>query len=120
MLFDHFPPPLCREETALTSYPPIAEFLEDYEAVVTIMHTPGVRSFSQKRLNVLESRFELHRTLNGEKEVSDLKAVPHRDFYNVRKVRVWGAWRLCCSPNSCAIVCAVVLRWTPTCTTARA
>ncbi len=62
------------------------EFLVDYESVVAIMHTPAVRSFSQKRLSVLEARFELHRSLNGERELSDLKKIAHRDFYNVRKV----------------------------------
>ena len=70
----------------MSSYPPFTDFLADYEEACNVVHTPAVRSFAQRRLMVLESRFELHRSLNGEKELADLKKVPHRDFYNVRKV----------------------------------
>ena len=35
---------------------------------------------------VLEERFKLHTLLNEEVELAAQKEVPHRDFYNVRKV----------------------------------
>ncbi|TMS05307.1 AMP deaminase 3 [Larimichthys crocea] len=38
------------------------------------------------RLNFLASKFYLHEMLNEMAELKELKCVPHRDFYNVRKV----------------------------------
>ena len=37
-------------------------------------------------LQLLEQRFEIHLLLNGEREGAAQRSVPHRDFYNVRKV----------------------------------
>jgi len=37
-------------------------------------------------LEVLSAKFHLHELLNGSREVLEQKSVPHRDFYNVRKV----------------------------------
>jgi len=45
-----------------------------------------VKSFSYNRLQLLEMRFNLHRRLNGRREYAEQKMVPHRDFYNCRKV----------------------------------
>ena len=45
------------------------------------------KSFCYRRLSYLESRFDLHMMLNEQREQKAQKAVPHRDFYNVRKVR---------------------------------
>eukprot|EP01138_Halocafeteria_seosinensis_P016443 gb/GECG01016774.1/.p1 GENE.gb/GECG01016774.1/~~gb/GECG01016774.1/.p1 ORF type:complete len:1139 (+),score=161.45 gb/GECG01016774.1/:1-3417(+) len=62
------------------------EFQKDYMEVVRTVHLAPVKSFAWKRLKLLESRFKLHCLLNGELESAESKAVPHRDFYNVRKV----------------------------------
>ena len=43
-------------------------------------------SYSFKRLTVLAAKFNLHVVLNSERELGAQKAVPHRDFYNCRKV----------------------------------
>ncbi|CAN0567691.1 unnamed protein product, partial [Ectocarpus sp. 12 AP-2014] len=45
-----------------------------------------VKSLCFKRLQLLEARFNLHVLLNQEAELAAQKSVPHRDFYNVRKV----------------------------------
>jgi len=37
-------------------------------------------------MQVLEERFNLHEMLNADRELAIQKSVPHRDFYNVRKV----------------------------------
>lgn len=51
------------------------------------------KTFSYRRLRYLESRFQLHAMLNEMKEIQAQKMVPHRDFYNVRKVFWWcGLW----------------------------
>lgn len=45
------------------------------------------KTYCHRRLNFLSSKFHLHEMLNEMAELKELKGVPHRDFYNVRKVR---------------------------------
>lgn len=45
------------------------------------------KTYCHRRLNFLESKFSLHEMLNEMSEFKELKSNPHRDFYNVRKVR---------------------------------
>lgn len=45
------------------------------------------KTYCHRRLNFLESKFSLHEMLNEMAEFKELKSNPHRDFYNVRKVR---------------------------------
>eukprot|EP01104_Vermistella_antarctica_P008694 TRINITY_DN2197_c0_g1_i2.p1 TRINITY_DN2197_c0_g1~~TRINITY_DN2197_c0_g1_i2.p1 ORF type:complete len:956 (+),score=186.56 TRINITY_DN2197_c0_g1_i2:237-3104(+) len=44
------------------------------------------KTYCYRQLRVLESRFNLHVILNEAKETDVQKTVPHRDFYNIRKV----------------------------------
>jgi hypothetical protein len=44
------------------------------------------KSFCYRRLSYLSSKFQLHVLLNELCELASQKAVPHRDFYNIRKV----------------------------------
>lgn len=44
------------------------------------------KTYCHRRLNFLMSKFQLHEMLNEMAELKELKCVPHRDFYNVRKV----------------------------------
>ncbi|KAL1422682.1 hypothetical protein MTO96_003767 [Rhipicephalus appendiculatus] len=44
------------------------------------------KSFCYRRLSYLTSKFQLHVLLNELRELAAQKAVPHRDFYNIRKV----------------------------------
>ncbi|ETV96870.1 AMP deaminase [Aphanomyces invadans] len=62
------------------------EFYEDWFEVKRIINSGPVKTFAFKRLKLLESRFNLHVLLNGDRELVSQKAVPHRDFYNIRKV----------------------------------
>uniref|UniRef100_A0A3Q3N6X4 AMP deaminase n=1 Tax=Mastacembelus armatus TaxID=205130 RepID=A0A3Q3N6X4_9TELE len=45
-----------------------------------------VKSFCYRRLQYLSSKFQMHILLNEMKELAAQKKVPHRDFYNIRKV----------------------------------
>jgi hypothetical protein len=45
------------------------------------------KSFCYRRLSYLSSKYQLHTLLNDLHESASQKAVAHRDFYNVRKVR---------------------------------
>lgn len=46
-----------------------------------------MKTVAYRRLELLQARFHLHRQLNADKERGEEKSNPHRDFYNVRKVR---------------------------------
>src|SRR5207302_395093 len=50
-----------------------------------VMNGPA-KTFCHNRLHILEARFNLHELLNHDLEQLVQKSVPHRDFYNVRKV----------------------------------
>jgi len=67
--------------------PSFSEYHSDYFELCRIVHSPFVKSFAYRRLELLEARFQLHKQLNSDRELMESKAVPHRDFYNVRKVR---------------------------------
>jgi AMP deaminase len=43
-------------------------------------------TYAHKRLELLTAKFNLHVLLNEGREFAAQKSVPHRDFYNVRKV----------------------------------
>ncbi|KAJ0393237.1 hypothetical protein P43SY_004491 [Pythium insidiosum] len=62
------------------------EFYDDYFEVKRIVNSGPVKTVSFKRLQLLEARFNLHTLLNSDRELLAQKAVPHRDFYNIRKV----------------------------------
>ena len=50
------------------------------------MSSGPVKSFAFKRLELLYAKYNLHILLNETREIDACKSVPHRDFYNVRKV----------------------------------
>lgn len=63
-----------------------------------------IKSFCHHRLMLLEQKFNLHVMLNADKEFLAQKTAPHRDFYNVRKVRaaqLLGKSACVCPPTSC-------------------
>ena len=44
------------------------------------------KTFAYKQLEILEGKFNVYAMENAYQETADAKLVPHRDFYNVRKV----------------------------------
>ena len=63
-----------------------ASFAEDLAQLMSIVNDPETRSFCYKRLMLLQEQFNMYLILNEENERLAQIAVPHRDFYNVRKV----------------------------------
>ena len=51
------------------------------------------KSFCYRRVSYLSSKYQLHVLLNELKESAEQKEVPHRDFYNIRKV-LWAFFEL--------------------------
>ncbi|KAF9869818.1 AMP deaminase [Colletotrichum karsti] len=70
----------------LISVPTIREFYMDLDHVLGISSDGPSKSFAFRRLQYLEGKFNLYALLNEYQETADSKKVPHRDFYNVRKV----------------------------------
>lgn len=72
------------------SSPPLSGFAEDLSRLMTIVNDPECRSLAYRRLVLLQERFNMHIILNEDEERLSQIRVPHRDFYNVRKVDVHG------------------------------
>lgn len=66
--------------------PSVDIYHKDFIRLRDIVNSGPVKSQAFKRLQLLEARFNLHVLLNGDKELAAQKCVPHRDFYNTRKV----------------------------------
>ncbi|XP_016886180.1 AMP deaminase 3 isoform X2 [Cynoglossus semilaevis] len=77
---------LRREEPRDLPYPDLETFAIDLRHVLAMIADGPTKSYCHKRLNFLSSKFYLHEMLNEMAELKELKSVPHRDFYNVRKV----------------------------------
>uniref|UniRef100_A0A3Q3WHY6 AMP deaminase n=1 Tax=Mola mola TaxID=94237 RepID=A0A3Q3WHY6_MOLML len=67
-------------------YPDIETFAIDLSHVLAMIVDGPTKTYCHRRLNFLASKFYLHEMLNEMAELKELKSVPHRDFYNVRKV----------------------------------
>uniref|UniRef100_A0A7N6BX87 AMP deaminase n=1 Tax=Anabas testudineus TaxID=64144 RepID=A0A7N6BX87_ANATE len=67
-------------------YPDLETFAIDLSHVLAMTADGPTKTYCHRRLNFLSSKFYLHEMLNEMAELKELKGVPHRDFYNVRKV----------------------------------
>jgi len=73
-------------DSPVINIPTIREFYMDLEEVLNVSSDGPTKSFAFRRLQYLEGKFNLYVLLNEYQEMADSKRVPHRDFYNVRKV----------------------------------
>ncbi|XP_069760089.1 AMP deaminase 3-like isoform X2 [Narcine bancroftii] len=67
-------------------YPDLETFTLDLSHILALIADGPMKTYCHRRLNFLASKFNLHEMLNEMAELRELKGVPHRDFYNVRKV----------------------------------
>ncbi|XP_074489837.1 AMP deaminase 3b isoform X2 [Sebastes fasciatus] len=67
-------------------YPDLETFAIDLSHVLAMIVDGPTKTYCHRRLNFLSSKFYLHEMMNEMAELKELKCVPHRDFYNVRKV----------------------------------
>lgn len=67
-------------------YVDLKTFLDDQNYMFMLIADGPLKSFSYRRLNYLSSKYRLHNLLNELHEQTLQKEVPHRDFYNIRKV----------------------------------
>ena len=64
----------------------LAEFVKDMRTLMRTLDSGPVNSLCNDRMKMLEAKFELYHLQMKEVEDQRLKSVPHRDFFNVRKV----------------------------------
>lgn len=70
----------------IVQVPTLRDFYMDLEKIHDISSDGPAKSFAYRRLQYLEGRYNLYTLLNEYEEIAETKKVPHRDFYNVRKV----------------------------------
>ncbi|XP_068619301.1 AMP deaminase 2-like isoform X2 [Battus philenor] len=67
-------------------YNTLTQYIQDMNTMCNMIADGPLKSFCYRRLSYLSSKFQLHVLLNELRELASQKAVPHRDFYNIRKV----------------------------------
>ncbi|XP_022239123.1 AMP deaminase 2 isoform X3 [Limulus polyphemus] len=67
-------------------FPSLSVFVRDMNLMCAMIADGPLKSFCYRRLSYLSSKYQLHVLLNELRELAAQKAVPHRDFYNTRKV----------------------------------
>nr|CAB3221499.1 AMP deaminase 2 [Phallusia mammillata] len=77
---------LSRDEPLDLPCPDLQTFIHDLNRLMAMTVDGPLKSFCYRRLSYLSSKFQLHVLLNETKELASQKEVPHRDFYNCRKV----------------------------------
>ncbi|KAK7737424.1 AMP deaminase [Cytospora paraplurivora] len=73
-------------DTPAINVPTIKEYYMDLDEILSASSDGPSKSFAFRRLQYLEGKYNLYVLLNEYQETADTKKVPHRDFYNVRKV----------------------------------
>ncbi|ESK90498.1 amp deaminase [Moniliophthora roreri MCA 2997] len=66
--------------------PTVREYFQDLDYVLSVIADGPTKSFAFRRLKYLAGKFSMYSLMNEFQELADMKSVPHRDFYNVRKV----------------------------------
>ncbi|XP_034833968.1 AMP deaminase 2-like isoform X2 [Maniola hyperantus] len=74
------------EERVPYEYVDLTQYIQDMNIMCNMIADGPLKSFCYRRLSYLSSKFQLHVLLNELRELASQKAVPHRDFYNIRKV----------------------------------
>ncbi|XP_061678626.1 AMP deaminase 3b isoform X2 [Syngnathoides biaculeatus] len=77
---------LKQQRPRVLPYPDFETFAIDLSHVLAMIADGPTKTYCHRRLNFLSSKFYLHEMMNEMAELKELKRVPHRDFYNVRKV----------------------------------
>lgn len=76
----------CEENSPIKVPVDFHTYLADLFDITHMMNSAPFSSFAHRRMKLLEEKFSLYQMLNAEKEFLAIKALSHRDFYNVRKI----------------------------------
>ncbi|KAK6635399.1 AMP deaminase 2 [Polyplax serrata] len=75
-----------KKDEVLYPFPDLNMFVSDTQQMCSMIADGPLKSFCYRRLCYLSSKYQLHVLLNELRELASQKQVPHRDFYNIRKV----------------------------------
>lgn len=70
----------------IVQVPTLRQYYKDKDKFIDYSTDGPSKSYTYRQLEILDSKFNLHKMENAYQEHTDCKKVPHRDFYNVRKV----------------------------------
>ncbi|KAL9103283.1 MAG: hypothetical protein Q9163_001661 [Psora crenata] len=70
----------------LVYVPNLRDYYIAMDEIQSVSSDGPTKSFAYRQLDILEGKFQLYFLVNSYQETADCKKVPHRDFYNVRKV----------------------------------
>lgn len=70
----------------MAKVPTLRDFYTDLEYIKDVSSDGPSKSFAYRELDILEGKYTLYFLVNEYEETASCKKVPHRDFYNVRKV----------------------------------
>lgn len=62
------------------------QFQKDYDFLLQFIRSSNFNIIAEKRLTYLLEKYKLYLNLHSKNEVGNLKMVPHKDFYNVKKI----------------------------------
>lgn len=74
------------EDKPLARVPTLREYYMAVDHLTALSSDGPTKTFAFRRLQYLEARWNLYFLLNQDLELAVSKRIPHRDFYNVRKV----------------------------------
>lgn len=74
------------ERIPIVAVPPLGNYYRAMDEIQNVSSDGPTKSFAYRQLDILEGKFQLYFLVNSYQETADCKKVPHRDFYNVRKV----------------------------------
>eukprot|EP01112_Ceratiomyxa_fruticulosa_P010299 TRINITY_DN2716_c0_g2_i4.p1 TRINITY_DN2716_c0_g2~~TRINITY_DN2716_c0_g2_i4.p1 ORF type:complete len:463 (-),score=81.09 TRINITY_DN2716_c0_g2_i4:574-1962(-) len=75
-----------KEDASIMIKTQLSEFYRDLSNLMKCTSFGPCKTLCFRRLRLLEAKYNLHMLLNDGEELACQKLVPHRDFYNVRKV----------------------------------
>lgn len=75
-----------QDSSPLINVPSLRQYYKDLDEIQNVSSDGPTKSFAYRQLDILDGKFHLYFLVNSYQETADCKKVPHRDFYNVRKV----------------------------------
>ncbi|KAL8722636.1 MAG: hypothetical protein Q9225_000942 [Loekoesia sp. 1 TL-2023] len=75
-----------RDKRPWIKVPTLRDYYMDLNMVKEVSEDGPIKSFAFRELQILDGKFNLYTLENSYAEMMESKGVPHRDFYNVRKV----------------------------------
>ena len=74
------------EKLEYVKMPDTSEFIKNHSKLLLMCSDGTLRTYCWRRLQFLSHKFHLHSLLNENVENREQKELPHRDFYNCRKI----------------------------------